>query len=551
MSKNSQTKIIAGREAEMTHSSAGGAVFTVDDWTQMERFLVLGTEAGTYYVKSGELTKQNAIATLKCLKQDHKRAIQMIVDVSEQNRSYKPNSTLFALALATAIDDLSTRKLAFEVLPRVARTATHLFTFVSYMQSFRGWGKAARRAIANWYLDKDIKALAYQMIKYQQRNGWTHRDLLRLAHPSTESAEKEALFRYAISGPDSLSDVERKIGRGKDQPLLIKQRRDLTGFLPTQVEAFEKIKSLDPTNVVDAATLIQEHKLPREAVPTHFLTDKAIWAALLTDMPMTAMIRNLATMTRIGLLDDPLHEAKVIDSITDETILKRSRIHPIQMLIALKTYSQGKGMKGTNVWTVNSKISDALDQGFYKAFKNVTPTNKPTLLALDVSGSMSWAASGVEGLSAMEATAALSMVTLAVEPNAMVVGFMDKIKELDVKKHNKLSGVMRSISNLPFGATDCAAPFLWAKERKLSFENFAVYTDSETGSGSYWGYRGSETPSVALQKYRDQMGIPAKLVVVATEANNFTIADPKDAGMLDVCGFDGSVPQMINDFFAK
>ena len=44
------------------------------------------------------------------------------------------------------------------------------------------------------------------------------------------------------------------------------------------------------------------------------------------------------------------------------------------------------------------------------------------------------------------------------------------------------------------------------------------------------------------------MGIPAKLVVVAMVANEFTIADPQDAGMMDVVGFDSAAPALIADF---
>ena len=48
------------------------------------------------------------------------------------------------------------------------------------------------------------------------------------------------------------------------------------------------------------ASLIKEYKLPREAVPTQFLHSVRVWEALLEDMPMEAMTRNLATMTREG-----------------------------------------------------------------------------------------------------------------------------------------------------------------------------------------------------------------------------------------------------------
>jgi hypothetical protein len=38
------------------------------------------------------------------------------------------------------------------------------------------------------------------------------------------------------------------------------------------------------------------------------------------------------------------------------------------------------------------------------------------------------------------------------------------------------------------------------------------------------------------------------LIVVGVVGNGFTIADPTDAGMMDVVGFDAGVPQIMADF---
>jgi 60 kDa SS-A/Ro ribonucleoprotein len=70
---------------------------------------------------------------------------------------------------------------------------------------------------------------------------------------------------------------------------------------------------------------------------------------------------------------------------------------------------------------------------------------------------------------------------------------------------------------------------------------FIVYTDSETWFGQIH-------PVQALQEYRRKTGIPAKLIVVGMVSNHFSIADPNDAGMLDVVGFDTAVPQVMSDF---
>ena len=82
---------------------------------------------------------------------------------------------------------------------------------------------------------------------------------------------------------------------------------------------------------------------------------------------------------------------------------------------------------------------------------------------------------------------------------------------------------------------------LYALEHKLPVNTFVVYTDSET-------WFGDVHPAEALRNYRDVMGIPARLVVVAMLANPFSIADPNDAGMLDLIGFDTASPGLIADF---
>jgi 60 kDa SS-A/Ro ribonucleoprotein len=96
------------------------------------------------------------------------------------------------------------------------------------------------------------------------------------------------------------------------------------------------------------------------------------------------------------------------------------------------------------------------------------------------------------------------------------------------------------MEKMQFGGTDCALPMTWALKNRVGADAFVVYTDSETWAGGH--------PVAALRKYRNKMGIPAKLVVVGMTATEFTIADPDDAGMLDVVGFDTVAPGVISQF---
>src|SRR5207245_1765622 len=106
---------------------------------------------------------------------------------------------------------------------------------------------------------------------------------------------------------------------------------------------------------------------------THMLNDKLVWEALLDKMPMTAMIRNLGVMTAKGVLTNNFDEntKKVVKALQNELLIKKAKVHPYQILLALKTYCQGRGTKGSLSWTPVPKIVVALDDAFYLAFKNV------------------------------------------------------------------------------------------------------------------------------------------------------------------------------------
>jgi 60 kDa SS-A/Ro ribonucleoprotein len=122
-------------------------------------------------------------------------------------------------------------------------------------------------------------------------------------------------------------------------------------------------------------------------------------------------------------------------------------------------------------------------------------------------------------------------------------GFSNGITPVDISPRMRLDEVVKQTAALPMGGTDCALPMLYAAANGIEADVFVVYTDSETWAGAVH-------PTVALQQYRQKSGIPAKLVVCGMVSNGFTIADPNDAGSLDVVGFDTATPQLMSDFAA-
>lgn len=520
-----QQERTSGRTDEVKNS-AGGYVFEATPWNRLRRFLVLGTTGGTYYIGERDLTRENVDTLARLVAADGQRVVREIVTVSTENLAPKVQPTIFALAYCAGADDPLVRAAALDALPQVCRTGYHLFTFVRYVENFRGWGRGLRRAVAGWYTDKDPDKLAYQLIKYRQRDGWSNRDLLRLTKPAVSDPELNALLGYAVGKPGEA--------------------------LHPQVRAAEMALTLtDPKQV---AALVTEFDLPWEALPSEALQAPEVWEALLPKMGLTALIRNLGRMSSIGLVKPFSNAANVvIERLADQDALRKSRVHPFTVLLAQSTYAAGKGVKGKLTWNPVGPVVDALNEAFYLAFGNVQPAGKRTLIGLDVSGSMSgfgWnyydrTPGGVAGthLSPREAAAAMCMITVRTEPQVAVMAFSGGFVPLNISKTMRLDTVVRTTERLPFDRTDCSVPMRWAEKNGLDVDTFVIYTDNETWSGVV-------KPSQALVSYRQKTGHDARLAVVGMVSNGFTIADPTDPGMMDFVGFDGSAPQVLSDFSA-
>ncbi|MBN9523215.1 TROVE domain-containing protein [bacterium] len=547
--------------APTVRNSAGGYSFAVDDWTRLDRFLILGAEGGSYYATERALTRENAQAVVRCAQTDPVEAVRRIVAVSDSGRAPKNDPAVFALALVAAHADAAGKKAAYAAVPAVCRTGTHLFQFAAASDALRGWGRGLRQAVADWYTSKSARELGYQVAKYQQRDGWGHRDLLRLAHPKSADPAIQAVLRWVTHGAAAMGPLAvRRSSLGADAVVV---HPAVEADLPPAVRAAELAKRAETEQEV--ARLVREHRLVRECVPTKFLNSPAVWETLLEDMPVAALVRNLATLTRAGVVMPGSAGARdVAARLTDPDRLRRGRVHPLALLIALKTYAGGRGVKGGHTWPPVPEVVEALDVAFYLAFRAVEPAGKRWLLALDVSGSMEGGRVAGSPLTPREAAAAMCLVTAATEPVHHVVGFTGRgfsvttaactagawagypnsgagVEPLTVSPSQRVDEVVAGVAGLPMGPTDCALPMLYAADRGLAVDVFVVYTDNET-------WHGAIHPFQALREYREKTGIPAKLVVVGMVSNGFTIADPDDAGMLDVVGFDAAAPAVIADF---
>lgn len=541
-------------DARQVQNSAGGYVYSVSDEQRLRRFLVLGTEGGTFYASQKDLTRVNVNFLKEYAAKDPNMFFGTLLDVDANNVAPRHSTVLLALAVLythstpmtvtiPGTGETSTFDARVEVEARFnefVRTGTHLFEFVQYVTMYRKWGRALRRLVGSWYKTKDVPTLAYQVVKYRQRDGWTHRDLLRKSHPQVDGALASVLD-YVTHGPVTVEDALKA-----DKPTTVNV--DVSDV----IDQFEAVKRGDLKP--EAATA-----LSWEMLPTESLTNPEVWRSLMTtkNLPYTAMLRNLGRMTSIGVFDDAQALRDVVARLSDPEFVKRARVHPFNVLTALKTYGSGSGFRGSLTWTPKQRIVDALDAAFYASFGNVQETGKRICIALDVSGSMGTTLMN-SNVSAREGSVAMAMATLAADPDTTeTIAFTSGgwtspaqrarwgggITELGLSPRRRMDDIVRETSRLGFGGTDCSLPMLWAQAQGKAFDAFIVYTDNETWAGTI-------QPMDALRTYRQMVNPEARLIVVGMTATDFTIADPKDSGSLDVVGFDASAPGLISNFIA-
>ncbi len=514
-----QSQPIPGRESEMIRGKSSGYMFQAGIWRTLRRCLLIGTGNGSYYATKWELTNDFVDVLEKAIAEDPDRVAQEIVYASD-GRSINNSAPIWALVLLS-MGESPAAKTAFQsIFPQVIRTASHFYEWISYTKSVRGFGKVVREAGKNWLLQGDTKALAYQLLKYQQRHGFSNRDALRLFHAKPQTEDRDLLFKWVVNGWDELPP---------EPP---------TSAL-NQIWWYEWLKR-NPDRTPEAIT---KGRLTHEMAAPVGKMDVAAWQLLFEDMPIGALLRNLGSLTEIGVLAYAKSSKKnlnrVASILNSKEHLRKGRIHPIDVLKALKTYRSGGSLgKSSKTWTPVPRIIDILELALEMSFDAIEPTGKVFMHAVDISGSMSYYSVSSINLTCCEIATTMALASAKAEQNYMIRGFSTEFISLNINRSDSFSSAMEKASDLNFGGTDASSAYNWMIKNKYSADVICFWTDCE----SWAGYK---HPTQALAEYRQKVNPDAKAIYISLVPNNITLVDPKDPNSWDIAGFDPSTPRLI------
>lgn len=196
-----------------------------------------------------------------------------------------------------------------------------------------------------------------------------------------------------------------------------------------------------------------------------------VWESVIPNMGYMAILRNLRNFEKAGI--SKATQKYVIEKLTNPEEVAKSRQFPFRFLSAYKN---------TNSVTYSAAIEEALEL----STQNIPALNGPTLVLVDLSGSMF--GMGISGRSSMYPAhiGALFGAALAARTNDVtLVGYGTTSQEIKVPKGTSVLKLTEGVSNL--GVGHGTETFAAIKKHYAGHARVVIFTDQQSfGSGRGW-----------------------------------------------------------------
>lgn len=513
-----QSQFIPGREADMKENLAGSVSFKANKWTALQRWLLTGSMFDGYYQGKEEMTEANIRLLKELITENPSKVAAEIIDASRKGISV--HTPIFALTFLS-MGEGESKKFFKNSFKEVIRTASHLYEFMNYVKSYRGKGSVIHSAINQWLNDRSVSDLEYQFLKYQSRDGFSGRDILRIVKPKS-SGTRSQLYNWITGGshknplipPEKLSDELQKI------------------------KIYETLKKGMSEN--DVVSAIKTFNLTHEMIPSNIVRTKAVWEALFEKMPVGATIRNLGNLTEKGIFKDKKYLDMLEQRLSPE-LLRNAYIHPIVLASALKVYEAGGTLgKSALRWESIPRVEDILSQAINDSFDILEPTGKTFFYALDVSSSMSSSYVGNLWMTPYEIEGIMALASIKSEKNYFIGAFNTHFEPITNLRKSTSFKDARYFWRGGFGGTDASSAYNYAIINNIYTDVFVFFTDSESWAGKMH-------PSQGLTNYRNIINKNAKAIYVTLipYGDHISLVDPKDPMSYDIAGFTSETPKLI------
>jgi len=538
-------------------NEAGGRAYSRGPKELLAQYAVTGCFGDTYYVSAkGQLdTVKSTLAHVDDM------FIAKLAIYAREKGLMKDMPAFLAASLSLG---KAPRDLADKVFDRVIDNAKMLRNFAQFVRSGvfgrKSLASSQRRSIQRWF----DRTRPETIFRGSVGNDPSLVDVIRLAHPSPNTPQKEALFGYLLGfdpvGPDGWKERVEPAATGKKVT-----RRYEPDKLPEMVKEYENWKTAHKAGVKDVT-------IPD--VPFQMLDGVGIgeaeWKILARNGRWQFTRMNLNNFLKYGVLGNAELRQKVENRLQNREEITKARQFPYQLLTAYLNLNP----------EIPQSVQAALEQAMEVAIENVPAIEGRVFVFPDISGSMHSPVTQSRGprghstkTSCVHVAALMAAAILRKNPEAQVIPFSDHLalpgrrvqqrayyfgNQTTMSEYPRLNPrdtVMtnaRILSELPSGGTNCSLTVNHLNDNNIPADTVILVSDYESWIDSthpYGGRRGTELQK-AWQRFK-RHNKQAKLVCLdITPYSTTQVKGAGDPSILQVGGFSDTVFDVVS-MFAK
>ncbi len=413
-------------------NDAGGAAYAYGPEARLAQLAATGTLSDGFY-SGADAQLADVLAAAQAVSPDF---VAKAAVYARKAGAMKDMPALFAAYLTVADPDL-----AVPVFGRVIDNGRMLRNFVQIMRSGqvgrRSLGSRPKRMVREWL----EKASMPQLMAAATGNDPSLADIVRMVHPAPVSAERRAFYGWLIGKPYDVA------------------------ALPAEIAAFEAWKR-DPKGALPP-------------VPFEWLTGFPLtaeqWAELAGRMGWQALRMNLNTLARNGAFDVKGTTDKVAARLSDADTIARVRPAPYQLMVALDQVGDA----------VPLHVQAALEEALEQSLATVPVLTGHVVVCPDVSGSMSWAATGqrkgaTSAVRCIDIAALVAAAVLRTNRQARVMPFDVDVVGMTLDPKARVAVNAARLAAIGGGGTNVSAPLARLNAERASVDTVVIVSDNES-----------------------------------------------------------------------
>jgi 60 kDa SS-A/Ro ribonucleoprotein len=482
-----------------TKNKEGAPAYKMGPREALAQYAVTGTFNGTFYADGAE-----QLEAIRALALEVEPEFLAKVAIYAAEHGHMKDMPVTLLAILSWLDS-ETFARAF---PRVVKSGKMLRGFVQVMRSGatgrKSLGTRPKKLVEAWI----ERASTEQFMRAMVGSDPSLADVIRMVHPKPATAERKALYAWAIGRPYDYEAL----------PGLVKA---LEAFKRNQASAVPDV----PFQLLTALPLKRNH-----------------WTAIARKGSWQMVRQNLNTFARKGVFEEAGMANLIARQMADPEEIRKAKVFPYQLMMAWKMVDRA----------VPEKVRDALEDAMEVAIRNVPEVSGRVVVCPDVSGSMSSPVTGyrkgaTSQVCCIDVAGLMTAAFLRRNQTARVLPFENAVVPVDLNRRDSVMTNAAKLANIGGGGTNCSAPLKMLADERAQVDLVVFISDNQSWVDAR--PKGQPTGMMAEWARIKRLNPAARLVCVDIQPYETT---PIEAGpeVLAIGGFSDAVFTAIAAFAA-